>query len=282
MTYYEHDHLGNLRVAFTPVVDCNNPTGTAPDPLLNHATSSFTLEHVVDYFPYGKILRQYVNSNGPERYLTTQHERDQETGLDYRGARYYDSDVARFLSLDPAQTEYPSWSPYNYVMGNPISLIDPTGKNAWKPDSKGDLIAEAGDNICSLSEFMGVTHNEAQKLACDQGYDVTDRDGSYFNKGDKVRLDNVFTRSIERSEAGLIKPYGLFHMSNADDYNCWGSAVSGTQGKEIFNGCGFNFQHEADFDGVLQKNYTSVRPEFAKFGKTAIRFEKEHGAVFYG
>ncbi len=131
MTYNEHDHLGNLRVAFTPVVDCNNPTGTEPDPGLNHPNSSFTLEHVVDYFPYGKIIRQYVNANGPERYLTTQHERDQETGLDYRGARYYDSDVARFLSLDPKAYEYLNISPYNYVGGNPISLIDPDGRGWW-------------------------------------------------------------------------------------------------------------------------------------------------------
>src|SRR5690606_7004531 len=39
-----------------------------------------------------------------------------------------DSDIARFLSTDPWQTQYPSWSTYNYVMGNPISFIDPTGK----------------------------------------------------------------------------------------------------------------------------------------------------------
>ena len=43
--------------------------------------------------------------------MTTQHERDQETGLDYRGARYYDSDVVRFLSLDPKAANYASWSP---------------------------------------------------------------------------------------------------------------------------------------------------------------------------
>jgi RHS repeat-associated protein len=96
--------------------------------MLNHANSSFTLEQVVDYFPYGKVLRQFVNAGGPERYMTTQHERDQETGLDYRGARYYDSDVARFLGLDPAQAEYPAWSSYSYVMGNPVSLIDPDGR----------------------------------------------------------------------------------------------------------------------------------------------------------
>lgn len=66
--------------------------------------------------------------------------RDQETELDYRGARYYDSDVARFLSLDPLAADYASWSPYNYVMGNPISLIDPTGRNSdYYQNASGEI-----------------------------------------------------------------------------------------------------------------------------------------------
>jgi len=92
------------------------------------------IQYIGDYFPYGKVLREYVNGD-KERYLTTQHERDNETGLDYRGARYYDSDVARFLSLDPLASDYPSWSDYNYVAGNPIMLIDPTGKSV---ETSGD------------------------------------------------------------------------------------------------------------------------------------------------
>ena len=48
-----------------------------------------------------KILREF-NPNGREKYLTTQHERDDETGLDYRGARFYDSDVGRFFVIGSA------------------------------------------------------------------------------------------------------------------------------------------------------------------------------------
>lgn len=97
---------------------------------------------MLDYFPYGKVLREYINT--PERYLTTQHERDQETGLDYRGARYYDSDVARFLSLDPLAKEYPSLSDYSYVAGNPIMFIDPTGKSIENSgNGEDDLIKRA-------------------------------------------------------------------------------------------------------------------------------------------
>jgi len=87
----------------------------------------------MDYYPYGKTLREYDGGEG-DRYLTTNHERDKETGLDYRGARYYDSDVARFLSIDPWQAKYPQWSTYNYVMGNPVMLVDPTGKGPDNAD----------------------------------------------------------------------------------------------------------------------------------------------------
>lgn len=95
-----------------------------------------------DYYPYGKILRKYVPGNGDERYLTTGHERDHETisennggtGLDNRGARFYDSDVARFLSLDPLAADFSNWSAYNYVLGNPISLIDSDGRSPHGPN----------------------------------------------------------------------------------------------------------------------------------------------------
>ena len=102
----------------------------------------------LDYFPYGKVLREYRNGQ-KERYLTTQHERDNETGLDYRGARYYDSDVARFLSLDPLATQFPDWSAYNYVFSNPIFYIDPTGRS---PEEK-----KTGwtDNHVKLNEIFG-------------------------------------------------------------------------------------------------------------------------------
>lgn len=66
---------------------------------------------------------------GAEKYLTTHHERDKETGLDYRGARYYDADVARMLSLDPKATSYPSVSDYSYVLSNPIHFVDPDGRD---------------------------------------------------------------------------------------------------------------------------------------------------------
>jgi RHS repeat-associated protein len=88
----------------------------------------YYIDHAIDYYPYGKTLREYFTPTR-ERYLTTQHERDTETGYDNRGARLYDADVMRFLSVDPLAEKHAGWNPYHFVMGNPLSLIDPDGRD---------------------------------------------------------------------------------------------------------------------------------------------------------
>ena len=54
-------------------------------------------------------------------------EKDSETGYHYFGARYYNSDLSLWLSVDPMSDKYPSLSPYNYCAWNPMKLVDPDG-----------------------------------------------------------------------------------------------------------------------------------------------------------
>ena len=42
--------------------------------------------------------------------------------------RYYDAATGRWLQVDPLADNYPSWSPYNYTLNNPIKNVDPDGK----------------------------------------------------------------------------------------------------------------------------------------------------------
>ena len=73
-------------------------------------------------------------------YKFTGKERDQESGTDYFGARYYGSSMSRFLSPDYNKTEddpepvpYPdvenrqSLNLYGYAGNNPLSMTGPDG-----------------------------------------------------------------------------------------------------------------------------------------------------------
>ena len=50
--------------------------------------------------------------------------------LDF-GARIYDPRTAAWLSQDPLSEKYYSITPYAYCAGNPVNLVDPTGKDIW-------------------------------------------------------------------------------------------------------------------------------------------------------
>jgi len=59
--------------------------------------------------------------------------------FDYFGARYYASDLSVWLSVDPLSDMYPSTSPFMYVRGNPVMLVDPNGMfDDWFKDADGN------------------------------------------------------------------------------------------------------------------------------------------------
>ncbi len=82
-----------------------------------------------DYDPWGMILngRSSNSGNANGKYKFTGKERDNETGYDYFGARYYDSRIGRWLSVDPLAEKYPEIAPFVYTHDNPICKIDPDG-----------------------------------------------------------------------------------------------------------------------------------------------------------
>ena len=109
----------------------------------------------IEYTPYGEY---WVEKRAPENrtlpFKFTGKERDEETGLYYYGARYMDPRTSRWLSTDPALTDYIPMAPvddnakkhnqnlpgmggiynsinmhlYHYAGNNPVKYVDPTGK----------------------------------------------------------------------------------------------------------------------------------------------------------
>ena len=85
------------------------------------------MKPIIQYLPFGELFVSQRNCEFDSRYKFTAKELDNETSYTYFGARYYDSELSVWLSVDPMSDKYPSLSPYIYSANNPIIYVDPDG-----------------------------------------------------------------------------------------------------------------------------------------------------------
>ena len=88
--------------------------------------SSGTVAQRYTYSSFGKIESQ-LDLNLSQPYTFTGRELDQETGLYYYRARYFDGSTGRFLQEDPLGLSNEVVNLYAYVLNNPTTLFDPDG-----------------------------------------------------------------------------------------------------------------------------------------------------------
>ena len=76
------------------------------------------------------------------------------TSYTYFGARYYDSELSWWLSVDPMSDKYPSLSPYCYTADNPIILKDPNGEKVY-------IVGDAADEATGYlnTDNIKITRN---------------------------------------------------------------------------------------------------------------------------
>jgi RHS repeat-associated protein len=106
------------------------------------ANISGQIEESCISLPFGDALNCIQPSNAPptagdatEHHFTGK-ERDAESGNDYFGARYYASNMGRWMLPDlPFADQNPdnpqSWNLYGYVRNNPLNSIDTNGRVTW-------------------------------------------------------------------------------------------------------------------------------------------------------
>ena len=117
---------GKIRCEIMPP----SPNITKANPENRAATRQTGANDDIDYYPFGGE-RAYVD-HGDNNYKFTGKDRDSESNLDDFGARYYSSQIGRFMSVDPgnagADPSLPqSWNMYTYALGNPLGIVDPDG-----------------------------------------------------------------------------------------------------------------------------------------------------------
>ena len=88
----------------------------------------------VEHLPYGEVFVQKGDKDFAPKYNS--QELDRETSFYFYNARYYDPEIARFVSADSVidgEWDTQGWNRFAYVKGRPIAAKDPTGHYLESP-----------------------------------------------------------------------------------------------------------------------------------------------------
>jgi RHS repeat-associated protein len=133
----------------------------------------------IEYVPFGEAFIEERNNTWNTPYLFNAMEYDEETGMYYYGARYYEPRISLWMSVDPISIydprnsenyldgehndgvyNYRNLNPYIYCYQSPISLVDPNGKQAVPGAILGsftEYAAKIGDKML----FEGMDFKQA-------------------------------------------------------------------------------------------------------------------------
>ena len=94
-------------------------------------------------------------------YLYTGREYDWQTGIYYYRARYYNPELGRFISQDPAgMVDGPNM--YVYVKNEPVNGVDALGENFWS-----DIFDKLFPISVLLSEYLSNIYSNCKNICGD-------------------------------------------------------------------------------------------------------------------
>lgn len=106
-----------------------------------------------EYDAYGDRIRKEGSTNNNLWYTGKFHEQD--IGLTYFGARWYDPVVCRFMGIDPVEFQegnIHSFNRYAYANNNPYKFVDPDGRSALTKAVK--LALNGGDVAATFADVV--------------------------------------------------------------------------------------------------------------------------------
>lgn len=194
--YYHKDHLGSSSYI-------TDGTGEV-------------VQHV-EYLPSGEVFLDEKNENWNTPYKFNGKELDEETGMYYYGARYYNPRLSLWLGTDPMQDKYPGISTYCYTMGNPVNSLDPDGRHTDVMFMKDNTYIVVGGQINDDLNIY-VVNNERQRTGQVLGQSLTSysfvRDNDDFAIGAKINMSDQSGQSF-LSDFIENTPNLIYYMLNA-------------------------------------------------------------------
>ena len=115
----------------------------------------------IEYVPFGEVFIEERNNVWNTPYLFNAKEFDEETGMYYYGARYYEPRLSLWMSTDPMQEKYANITSYCYTYNNPVNFVDPTGKD-WVSTTSDEGVKTWtwSDNVSSLEEAQKLGYSD--------------------------------------------------------------------------------------------------------------------------
>ncbi len=288
-TYYVYDIVGNLAAEYG--------TGTAPpsgtvypftDMLGSVRAVTDAAAAVIecyDYLPFGRMLS--ASDNGrmdagchpprPDASLDSEvsqkftgQVRDEETRLDYFGARYMSAPQGRFLSADPympsAEHYDPqTWNRYTYTRNNPLRYVDPAGLDwidlndaqrrlfatyAARFDDKNDEDVYALLDEAQMATFEAVSHALANTVLVGANGNVL---GTALDQ-----IESIEAIAGEISSVGGDRQFRLFGTLRPSAIETFEEAV-GFEGSSNRSFLGIQFYHKGFPESFRQVRKAGVR-----------------------
>ncbi|MDH5382477.1 MAG: colicin E3/pyocin S6 family cytotoxin [Cyclobacteriaceae bacterium] len=162
--YYHPDHLGSTSY----ITDA----------------SGEVYQHL-EYFAFGETFVEEHSNTDRTPYLYNGKELDEETGLYYYGARYYDPMTSIFVSVDPLAEMYGFQSAYVYAANNPVRFMDILGMGPGEGDGSniyyknGKEVMRASNGEGNPDRHFDFVENKNYKT----GYEVIERKGEQSVSG---------------------------------------------------------------------------------------------------
>ncbi|MPL99085.1 hypothetical protein SDC9_45300 [bioreactor metagenome] len=176
--YYHSDHLGSASY-------------------ITDSSGAETQQLV--YLPFGEdwVDKKYNTGQFETPYKFNGKEKDQETGYNNFGARYYYYWASIWLSVDPMSDKYPHLTSYNYCANNPVMLVDPEGR---------DVVPAGSEELNMIRNTL--PENERQYVQLDDnGHIDKDLLNSYKSESYNYKALQESVNSDKRIEVSLDDNY---------------------------------------------------------------------------
>jgi len=240
------------------------------------------------YLPFGEDWVDQRTTSWNTPYTFSGKEKDVETGYGYFGARYYDSGLSIWLSVDPMSDKYPSMSPYNYCANNPVMLVDPDGREVIVFGSESEAYVKqlqtknltiTRNNETGKLSYEGIakTDEEKQMVSAIDNTEVTvnicAKNTNKVNGSNSTHNGGAFlgTEYIEYSDG--TKQVETFQQVNPHVFNKMERDINADQGMYARHELTESFEA-----GLISLNNKKSSPEAGKFGSV---YEQAHNKASF-